>query len=78
MEVGIGVGYFWYAASRSEGEDRACLLEGRGKPGEEEKGSNAGRRDGAGRFTPAVEDGRLGWEFILLGDDSIMAEWKWN
>jgi len=52
-------------------------LEGRGKPGEEEKdeekGSNAGSSDGAGRFMPA-EDGKLGREFILLGDESIMIE----
>jgi hypothetical protein len=48
-------------------------LVGRGKPGEEEKGSKAGSNEGAGRFTPAVE-GRLGWELILLGEESIMAD----
>jgi len=73
VEVGTGVGYFWKAASRSEGEDRACLFSGRGNPGEEDSGSNAGRSVGAGRFTPAVE-GRLGWALILLGDESIMAD----
>jgi len=73
VDVGIGVGYFWYAASRSEGEERACLFEGRGKPGDEENGSNAGSSDGAGRFTPEI-GGKLGWEFILLGEESIMAE----
>jgi hypothetical protein len=48
-------------------------LEGRGKPGDEENGSNAGSNEGAGRFTPAVE-GKLGWAFILLGDESIMTD----
>jgi len=73
VEVGTGVGYFWKAASRSEGEKRACLLSGRGNPGEEDSGSNAGSSVGAGRFTPAVE-GRLGWALILLGEESIMAD----
>lgn len=50
----------------------ACLLAGRGRAGEEEKGSKAGSRVGAGRFTPAA--GRAGWEFILLGDESMIAD----
>ena len=69
----MGVGYFWKAASRSEGECCARLFEGRGKPGEEESGSKAGSNDGAGRFTPAI-DGKVGWAFNLLGDESIMTE----
>jgi hypothetical protein len=72
----MGVGYFWLAASRSEGEDRACLLKGRGRLGEEEKGSKAGSSEGAGRFTPAV-DGRLGSAFSLLGEESIMTDMYW-
>jgi hypothetical protein len=56
VEVGIGVGYFWIACSRSEGEDRACLFDGLGRPGEDENGSKAGNNVGAGRFTPDVGD----------------------
>ncbi len=48
-------------------------MSGRGNPGEEESGSNAGSSVGAGRFTPAAE-GRLGWALILLGEESIMAD----
>jgi hypothetical protein len=59
VEVGTGVGYFCIACSRAEGEDRACLFEGLGRPGEDEKGSKAGSNVGAGRFTP-IADGRLG------------------
>ena len=73
VDVGIGVGYFRYAASRSEGEDIACRFAGRGNPGEEDNGSKAGSNDGAGRFRPA-DDGKLGRVFILLGDESIMAD----
>lgn len=47
-------------------------MEGRGNPGDEEKGSKAGSSDGAGLLTPAIE-GRLGFELILLGEESIMA-----
>jgi len=74
VDVGIGVGYLWFAASRSEGEDR-FLFNGLGRPGDEEKGSKAGSSVGAGRFTPDV-DGRLGWAFILLGDESIISDKK--
>jgi hypothetical protein len=68
VEVGIGVGYLAYTASRSDGEERAFLV-GRGSPGEELNGSNAGKR----RFTPVFE-GELGWALILLGDESIIAD----
>jgi hypothetical protein len=44
-------------------------LVGRGSPGEELNGSNAGKR----RFTPVFE-GELCWVFILLGDESIIAD----
>jgi hypothetical protein len=57
-----------YTASRSDGEERAFLV-GRGSPGEELNGSNAGKR----RFTPVFE-GELGWALILLGDESIIAD----
>jgi hypothetical protein len=72
VDVGIGVGYFWYAASRCDGEKTACLLEGRGKAGEEDRGSKAGNNEGAGRLTPAVA-GEDACRLILLGEESIMA-----
>jgi hypothetical protein len=58
LEVGTGVGYLCILDPKQE--SRACLLEGRGKPGEEDRGSKAGRSAVAGRFTPATvlaEDG---------------------
>lgn len=59
--------------SRCDGEKIACLLEGRGKVGEEDSGSKAGSSEGAGRFTPAVagEDACI---LSLLGDDSVMID----
>lgn len=52
---------------------RACLLSGRGKPGEEDSGSNGGRRLGAGRLTPAT--GRTGsWARALGGGEESMAK----
>lgn len=75
VEVGTGVGYLAYIESRSEGEKRACRFEGRGKPGEEEdSGSNAGSREGAGRFFVPAKDGNAGWELVLLGEESIMTD----
>jgi hypothetical protein len=71
VDVGTGVGYFLYAASCCEGEPSACLFEGRGRAGEEEKGSKAGSSEGAGRLTPAVA-GNDGCRLILLGEESIM------
>ena len=71
MDVGIGVGYFRYAASRSDGDKTACLLEGRGKAGEEDRGSKAGSSEGAGRLTPAVA-GEDACRLTLLGEESIM------
>ncbi len=55
VEVGIGVGYFVYAAADLVGEH--ILFDGRGKPGEEDNGSKAGSRDGAGRFRLPVAIG---------------------
>lgn len=71
-EVGIGVGYLIEPDPRPEGELRA-LLSGRGKTGEEDCGSKAGSKDGAGRLTPAT-GGKLRWEFILLGDEFIITK----
>ena len=53
----------------------ACLLRGLGKPGEEDKGSKGGRREGAGRLTPAV-DGSVGSATGSLppGEESIIVE----
>jgi hypothetical protein len=65
LEVGTGVGYLEYAL------ERAWRLEGRGRPGDEDKGSNAGRRDVAGRFTPAIE-GSEGSSCLLRGGDESM------
>jgi hypothetical protein len=73
VDVGIGVGYLLYRASLCEGEDRACLLNGRGRPGELESGSNAGSSDGAGRFTPATR-GKLEEALSLLGEESIRVD----
>ena len=72
VEVGMGVGYLLEADPRAEGDAR-ILLRGRGKTGEEDNGSKAGKRVGAGRFTPAT-GGKLRWEFILLGDESIITK----
>ena len=52
-DVGIGVGYLCFSLY-FDGEMWATRFAGRGRDGEEEKGSNAGRSDGAGRFTPAT------------------------
>ena len=75
VDVGIGEGYFRYASSWCEGECLACRLAGRGSAGEEEdeeEGSKAGSRDGAGRFTPAAEE-VFACMLILLGEESIFA-----
>lgn len=69
LEVGMGVGYFRKAL------DVACRFEGRGRPGDEDKGSNGGSSDGAGRLMPAT-DGRVGSipprVFIADGDESML------
>jgi hypothetical protein len=51
LEVGTGVGYLRNALEAAE-PIRACLLAGRGSPGEEDRGSKGGRRLGAERFVP--------------------------
>ena len=48
LDVGAGVGYLTKALVP------ACRLDGRGKPGDDERGSNGGSSEGAGRLTPAV------------------------
>ena len=71
LDVGMGVGYFRKAL------DVACRFEGRGRPGDEDKGSssNGGSSDGAGRLMPATE-GRVGSiplvNFVADGDESIL------
>ncbi len=83
LEVGIGVGYLENALGA-----RACLFNGLGRPGEEEKGSNGGSRDGAGRFTPATRakgeadaGGSIGSSAVaasafLTGEDDIVGSSK--
>ena len=58
-EDGTGVGYLRIWASCSAGDTRASLLAGRGKGGEDEKGSKAGSSGegaaaGAALLTPAT------------------------
>ena len=70
LDVGTGVGYLrrawsclllalWGCGGGSGGAPLAVFwrFRGRGRPGEDDRGSKAGRRDGAGRLMPAVEDG---------------------
>lgn len=71
VDVGIGVGYLVDAAPRVK-EDSRALLMGRGSGGEEDNGSKAGSSSMAGRFVPASGGKLFAWEFILLGDESIM------
>lgn len=52
LDVGTGVGYLRILAPMDPA--RACLLNGRGRPGEEDRGSKGGSSEGAGRFTPAT------------------------
>lgn len=66
LEVGTGVGYLRNAL------DDAWRFAGRGSPGEEERGSNAGRSEGAGRLIPAIL-GSEGSKALLIfeGEESI-------
>jgi hypothetical protein len=66
LDVGTGVGYFRNAL------EFACRLEGRGRPGEDDRGSNGGSSDGAGRFVPPLV-GSVGSGTLLLdgGEESI-------
>jgi hypothetical protein len=54
VEVGIGVGYLCRTGSIRHGDVRTLLLVRPGRQGEEEKGSKAGSKVGAGRFVPAI------------------------
>lgn len=69
LEVGTGVGYLRKAL------EVAWRFAGRGSPGDEERGSNAGSSEGAGLLTPAVE-GSVGSSTALLaaaeGDESML------
>jgi hypothetical protein len=68
LDVGAGVGYVRKALAV------ACLLFGRGRPGDEDKGSNGGSSEAACRFTPAVE-GRDGSGVVFCdGVESITTE----
>ena len=67
LDVGTGVGYLRRAWScllalwggSSWGAPLAVFwrFKGRGRPGEDDRGSKAGRRDGAGRLMPVADDG---------------------
>jgi hypothetical protein len=67
VEVGMGVGYDRRALLAAV----ACLFAGLGRPGEDDNGSNAGSRLGAGRLTPDVA-GSEGARPCFVGLDSIM------
>lgn len=67
-EVGTGVGYFCFLLPRCGGDLQAMRLAGRGKVGEE-KGSKAGKREGAGRLTPATCEEEDRW---LEGEESML------
>lgn len=82
LDVGSGVGYL---RKRFEptGPSMACLLLGRGSPGEEESGSKGGRSEGAGRLVPAMLDGEepdatggsvgsTSSMFLLCGDEFMV------
>lgn len=51
LDVGTGVGYLRWASW-----PRFWRLSGRGRAGDDERGSNGGRRDGADLFDPASEE----------------------
>lgn len=85
LEVGTGVGYLANADGPRPGS-RACLLEGLGSPGEDDRGSNGGSREDADRFTPAllgkdeVDAGgsegssAMGASMFLTGEDDMMKD----
>lgn len=54
VEEGIGVGYWRSLLPNFAGDAWGRRFIGRGRAGEEDKGSNAGSRVGAGRLTPAT------------------------
>ena len=52
-DVGTGVGYFdCFSRIRFAGDAIARRLAGRGNAGDEDNGSKAGSKEGAGRFCP--------------------------
>ena len=73
-EVGIGVGYNCLPDVAGAGGDAwARRFVGRGRDGEEEKGSKAGSSDGAGRFMPATGEGGKG---TRCGEEVILSQLK--
>lgn len=64
---GTGVGYLRKAC------EPACLFDGRGRPGDEDRGSKAGRSEGAGLLTPATV-GNAGSIALVFedGEESIL------
>jgi len=72
LEVGTGVGYLRNAP------EVAWRFVGRGKPGDDENGSNAGRSEGAGRFTPAVvgSEGSSALLAVAAGEESILNRFR--
>jgi hypothetical protein len=68
LDVGTGVGYFSCCAVLVRRR-----FNGRGRPGEEESGSNGGSRDVAGRLVPAIE-GEVG---EIRGAGSVGSSRAW-
>ena len=56
LDVGIGVGYLKREFDPIDSPG-AFLLVGRGRPGDEDRGSNGGSSEGAGRLVPAILEG---------------------
>ena len=69
VEVGIGVGYFvcpWFLVGEQS------RFAGRGKPGDEESGSNAGRSEGADRLSVLLlNGGRAGSDGPILSLEGL-------
>lgn len=69
VEDGIGVGYWRSLVPDFAGDAWGRRLIGRGRAGEEVKGSNAGSKVGAGRLTPAT--GETGKGTCWGGEEGI-------
>lgn len=81
LDVGMGVGY-----RRLASMPMFWRLIGRGSPGEEDRGSKGGSKEGAGRFVPASEEaepegigswGSFADEPIGLGEPNGMIRDEW-
>lgn len=68
-DVGSGVGYFCSTFLCPDGDSRLIRFDGLGSVGEDGKGSNAGSKEGAGRFTPATAEPG---DFGPLGEESLL------